>query len=66
MKSVTTQSGAIRTLTEDELGAVSGGFNLYALAYRFEHTPLSAYVPRKAPSWGWYNNGYALSAGPWI
>ena len=51
------QSDTIRTLTEEELAVVSGGFNLQAMADRFKHSTIYDYIPksRNLPAWAWRN-----------
>jgi hypothetical protein len=48
------QCDTIRTLTEEEMAVVSGGFNLQALVWRYEHTNYT-------PSY-YYNYNYNSSA----
>ena len=60
------QCNTIPTLTEEEMAVVSGGViknnnDILAMARRFESRPISYYVPRRAPSYGWGNAAFALS-----
>ncbi|MBV9250030.1 MAG: hypothetical protein JO227_12400 [Acetobacteraceae bacterium] len=64
-KSYADQSETIRSLTEEEIAAVSGGvFNLAALVYWYQHAPRSAFLPpagRLYPYQVWTNNFLPLN-----